>query len=99
TIRVSTLSIHDALPIYAVDHGQARRDVDLQQGATRERRQIDDAENHRIGHRPEVILERDLLNPDQFEVHQGPEEVGENSSPAPRSEEHTSELQSRENLV
>src|SRR5206468_7302476 len=85
--HIYTLSLHDALPIYLVDHKQPL--VGRRRGAELELCVRDD-DAVRPGVAPARLVQREacLLEP-----------LGERTTQRVRSEEHTSELQSRSDLV
>src|SRR5205814_8692791 len=86
---IYTLSLHDALPISTEQHGRARRHRVRQRSPQREVRRstsahVPDGELPVRRHRPELQRPRERRLP---------------ARPPPRSEEHTSELQSLRHLV
>src|SRR5690606_42009263 len=91
TTELYPLSLHDALPIYTVRGGDTLSGIAQQYGMSWR----------------ELAADNGIANPSLIQVGQqirlnggGPEQATPVSEPAAeRSEEHTSELQSRENLV
>src|SRR5690606_42061562 len=97
--QISTLSLHDALPIYGYAGGkaayideiefipvpdEAARIAGLQAGEYHYLESIIPDQYHTLKDDPNIVAE--IMPPDGWDV-------------MVRSEEHTSELQSRENLV
>ena len=70
----------DDRPQHAVDHREPHRNVELEQGSSGERREVDHTEHDRVGHRADVVLECELLDSHQFEVDQSPQGVGQHAS-------------------
>src|SRR5207302_8134718 len=90
----STLSLHDALPIWARQRPQQRPDRPGQH----EKRRRDRHQYFMFDH---VKRKQPLAKPMQrrYQRPNESEPATNKSQRVPRSEEHTSELQSRENLV
>src|SRR5690606_39577944 len=96
--RFSTLSLHGALPICAIAYGRFSPgdDVPLFHPCvpeTRDRTRLDYAMNTSNAHN----LFRYVMPKASYKVSR--QDSSMTSPQSPRSEEHTSELQSRENLV
>src|SRR5690606_41764651 len=97
TTDIYTLSLHDALPICwdeRLTTSQAEREmIGLGMSRRRRRSSIDQAASV-------LILENYLRSVSNTHGNpKGSENVNNQNDRKPRSEEHTSELQSRENLV
>src|SRR5690606_41710286 len=95
TTAISTLSLHDALPIYAVVRNRLRRMIKEIM-----RRHIDHV---RGGYDLVIIVRKGALELDYAAMEKSLRHVLHRAAlwtnATARSEEHTSELQSRENLV
>src|SRR5690606_39997495 len=91
-----TLSLHDALPIY-----QWLRCCDKRTGFPNEKAAADGPLRTDAGQRRRRLARhgRERRDPRRRVGGAVPEQVGRRAAEAERSEEHTSELQSRENLV
>src|SRR5690606_41254325 len=97
TTELYTLSLHDALPIFHRAVGVGRHG-DLNVGNPRhDGRHADGDERRRISPLAARNIKSDALQRDRFSS--GPDAVSQLFELKLRSEEHTSELQSRENLV
>src|SRR5690606_39605238 len=97
--ELSTLSLHDALPICNAGHFDVEINKnDLQELATSIRRVRDNTDEYLMpdGRKLYLLAEGRLVNLAAGDGH--PAEVMDLSFSLQRSEEHTSELQSRENL-
>src|SRR5690606_41746170 len=94
-VEFTTLSLHDALPIYrGVQYG-SEPGGDVQHGPGKERKRDGGVDQAGQQNGLPVLLERRPL----ALVQQNRPQKQRCQSNAQRSEEHTSELQSRENLV
>src|SRR5690606_39738003 len=94
TTYICTLSLHDALPILAVDEVD-RRLVAWDQALVAVGRRVRERQDgRRVGQQAADVPAADVGEPGVAGL-----VVEQRLARLPRSEEHTSELQSRENLV
>src|SRR5690606_42019946 len=88
------LSLHDALPIS--QRGQHRLAAEVHVGGRLQQPGLVAGDPHARGLAEELAVDPEAL---AFAIRQGIDKTEPGVVPGPRSEEHTSELQSREKLV